>query len=908
MKGIYLILLMMISATGFINAQNKDSVLELNSNWEYTHFPYCQTDEESLEKTNFAKWNTAVVPGDVHLDLERNGVLSNLYYGLNFYSSVWVEHEDFMYRTSFKTPENSDGGKVYLDFNGLDCFATIWLNGHKVAKTHNMFKTYSFEVSKYLSKSDNVLLIRLAAPMEEVYKIPNAKSMMDAIQGCAFNVKERAITRKMQMSYGWDNVPRIITTGIYRSVNLRVCKGARIDDVWFRTVLKDNFSAATATVQLELLGSNSKTANVEVLLSNGDQTYRVVQKVKLKEGAITITKLSFDITNPKLWWPSGLGEQPLYKLKVNLLQKGKVLNSHSELVAIREFKVVTTPVEKRMVDYRIGNPEKSEELMDGGFIGAWSKVKLEKPEEVDVTPLKFYVNGKYVFIKGYAMQPLDAMPVSLSRERYFRSVEAAKESGANMLRIWGGGSVENDAFYDACDAMGILVWQDFFYASSLYPNDEAFLEEAESETINIVKQLRNRASIVGWCGDNESDMVRHDKGLGQFSNKITHEVQKRVMAVYDPDRYWHPSSPSGGGYPRSPWGGDKRNWSSTFPVNDYVNLRIDDARFISEGGAPAIPQLSSLLKFVPKDKLWPVLENDYYHMHWGDVPTMRRGFPQSIWENVTGYFGTPTSISEYIYLTQVFQANGYMRMAQSFRRNMEECGGMLYWKWADTWPSVSMSVIDYNEFKKPSWYAVRRAFAARTLMVNNTDDHLTVWYINDLDKIENQQVKCQLVKTDGTLIKEWKKDVNFKENTSGLAIDLEITRKEIGDGNFYLKVWVENNSIIYPYFYTAADMKLMKTVPGKLAASIKRSSSSKAILTITASEFTPFVIITTDNPYIKMSDNTFFIEKGESREIELTLKEGEIFGEFTFQGWNGAPQKIVLESDLLKPVKMDSRG
>ena len=402
-------------------------------------------------------------------------------------------------------------------------------------------------------------------------------------------------------------------------------------------------------------------------------------------------------------------------------------------------------------------------------------------------------------------------------------------------------------------------------------------------------------------------MVRHDKGKGQFSNKITHVIQKRVMAEYDPSRYWHPSSPSGGGYPRSPWGGDKRNWSSTFPVDDYINLRNDDARFISEGGTPAIPQMSSLLKFVPKDNLWPVLENDFYHMHWGDVPTMRRGFPQNIWKNVTGYFGTPKNISDYIYLSQVFQSNGYVRMAQNFRRNMEECGGMLYWKWADTWPSVSMSVIDYNEFKKPSWYAVRRAFAPRTLMVNNTDDNLTVWYVNDLDKIGGQEVRCQLLRTDGTLVKEWKENVNFKENTSGLAIDLKTTRTEIGDGNFYLKVWVENDRKMYPYFYTAADMKLMKIIPGKLTASIKRSNQSKAILTIKANEFTPFVIITTENPHIKMSDNTFFIEKGGSREIELTLETGEISGEFTYQGWNGKSQKISLESSLLKPVPMDSR-
>lgn len=908
MKKIHIIIIMLVGLIDLIHAQNNEYVVELNSNWEYTHFPYCETDEEALEKINSEQWKTAVVPGDVHIDLQRSGELPDLYYGLNFYSSLWVEKEDFIYRTSFITPKHELNDKIYLDFGGLDCFATIWLNGKKLANTHNMFKTYSFDVTNYLNNnSNNKLMIRLAAPMQEVYKIPEAQDMLNLIESCAFNVKERAITRKMQMSYGWDNVPRIITTGIYRPVKLKVCKVARIDDVWFRTQLKENNTFALAKIDVELLGSVSTDAKVEVILSYKDNTYQASRKVKLAEGEMIKTSLNISIPKPKLWWPSGLGEQPLYNLKVNLLQGDKIINSHTERVGIREIKVVTEPVEKRIVDYRIGNPSKDDELMDGGFIGAWSKVKLEKPEEVNVTPLKYYINGRYVFIKGYAMQPLDAMPVSVSRERYFRSVRAAKESGANMLRIWGGGNVESQAFYDACDEMGILVWQDFFYASSLYPNNESFLEEIEGETINIVKQLRNRASLAAWCGDNESDMVREDKGYGQFSNKITHEVQKNVMSKYDPDRYWHASSPSGGGYPRSPWGGDKRNWSSTFPVDDYVNLRIDDARFISEGGTPAIPQMSSLLKFVPKDNLWPVLENDYYHMHWGDVPTMRRGFPQSIWENVTGYFGTPDDISEYIYLTQVFQANGYVRMAQSFRRKMDECGGMLYWKWADTWPSVSMSVIDYNEFKKPSWYAVRRAFAPRTLMVNNDEGNLSVWYINDLGLKKNQKVKCQLIKTDGTLIREWENNIDFKENTSGLAIDLKTTRKEIGDGNHYLKIWVENNKDIYPYFYTAADMKLMKTIPCKLKGSIKRFSKSKAILTIEASEFTPFVIITTENPYIRMSDNTFFIEKGETREIELTLENGEISGEFTYQGWKGKPQKLVLESDILKPVDMDSR-
>lgn len=884
------------------NAQEMSNTKELNTNWEYTHFPYKETDQLALDKLPSSTWKKAVVPGDVHLDLQRDGELPNLNFGQNFYSSIWVENEDFVYKTHFDSPSLSKGNRIYLDFDGLDCFATIWLNNKIIGKTHNMFKTYSFDVTDFIRKKDNNLMIRLAAPMKEVYRqVPDAKEIMSNLKG-AFHVNERLITRKMQMSYGWDNVPRIITTGIYRPVKLRVCNAARIENVWYRTKLNRNYTNATATVAVELKGNFDFKGDVEVVLERGNNKYSNSQKVTVLDNQTTTSKIEIKVPNPKLWWPSGLGGQPMYSLQVNLKKNGVITDSYSQKVAIREIKVVTTPIEKRMVNYEIGAPTKdTTKIMDGGSVGSWSKLKLDTPKEVDVTPFKFYVNGRFVFIKGFDMQPLDVFESKITKEKYYRSVRAAKECGSNMIRIWGGGNVENPAFYDACDELGIMVWQDFFYASGQYPNNERFLKEIEGETINIVKHLRNRACIAAWCGDNESDMVNHDKGVGQFSNKITHVVQKRVMEEYDPDRYWHPSSPSGGGYPRSPWGGDKRNWGSGSPFMDYIHIRGDEARFISEGGTAGIPQLSTLRKFIPQQYEWPVT-NDYYNMHWGDVPTMRRNFPKSIWKNVTTYFGEPNSISEYIYLTQVFQANGYMRMAQQFRKNMGECGGMLFWKWASTWPSICMSVMDYYEHKKASWYVVKKAFAPTSLMVSNVDDKLSVWYINDLETKSNQNVVCQLKKTDGSLVKEWSKTLTFIENSSGLAIDLDTTRQAIGSGEYYLKIWVENNDDVNTYYYTPADMINLRTLPGNITASVNRIDASTVEVTFKADEFSPFVLITSDNPYIKMSDNSFFMEKGEEKIIKLSVASGELWGDFTFTWWKGKTKHFLVGSEIISPV------
>ena len=898
------ILFILIMLTSISRGQNISNTIELNSNWEYTHFPYCQTDQQALSESESANWKMAVVPGDVHLDLQHHGELPNLVFGQNFYRSVWVENEDFMYRTSFNAPSLKKNSSIYLDFDGLDCFATIWLNGKQIGKTHNMFMRYSFDVSNTLKPTNNLLVIRLASPMKEIYNYyPNALEVLKDLNG-AFGVKERLITRKAQMSYGWDNTPRIISTGIFRPVKLRVCETARIDNVWFRTKLENNYQTASANIVIETLLNGNKDAEVEVVLVKGNKKYSASQKLKsTKKTKKNTTALSLDIPDPELWWPSNLGKQALYTLTVNIKKKGKITDTYSEKVAIREIKVVNTPVEKRMVNYRIGKVKTGDpDPLDGISVGAWSKIPLDKPEEVEVTPFKFYVNGRYVFMKGFDWQPLDIFPVTVSKEKYYRSVEAVVQSGSNMLRVWGGANVENPEFYDACDEKGILVWQDFFYASGQFPNDDFFLKEAEIETINVVKHLRNRACLAAWCGDNESDMVTYDRGAGQFANKISHVVQKRILAEYDPDHYWHPSSPSGGGYPRSSWGGDKRNWGSQYPENDYQHIRGDESRFISEGGVGAFPQLSTLRKFMPQEFEWPV-NSDNYFMHWGDVPTARIRLYNSVLKNIDSYFGSPKNSAELVYLSQILQGHGLSRMGQNFRKNMEQCGGVLIWKWAEVWPSVCFSVFEHEEFKKAAFYTIKRAYSPTVLTMDNVDDKLSVWYINDMAAKNNQQVKCQLFRYDGTKVQEWSKTVEFEENKSAKIIDIDVHQEDFRNGDYYFKMWVENTNAVPAYHYIPCYFKELKTKPGQLDMSIERKSKSRVILRFTASEFTPYILITGSDPTIRFSDNAFFMDKGEVREIELTVPKGELYGDFSFRYWNSDGVKtFTIESELLKPV------
>jgi len=894
-----------ILVCGLSTAQTTSATFAINEKWEYIHFPYQESDEKALEMTVSAQWKKAVVPGNVQMDLMRDGQLPDLYYGQNFYSAVWVENEDFMYRTTFHVPDIKNGKRAYLEFDGLDNFATIWVNGRKIAKTHNMFKTYSFDVTQQVRTGENELLIRLASPMKEVYnQVKNAEQILEKLS-CAFFVKERLITRKVQMNYGWDNVPRIILSGIYRPVRLRISNIAKIENVWYRTSISGDHKSATAKVDVELVPHNDFKGELEATLYRNGRTYKASQLIELKKGnQIKNYQMQIDVPDPELWWPAGHGAQPLYQLTVSLKNNKMALDTYSERVAIREVKVKTTPVEKRMVNYRIGNPDKETmDVMDGGFVGAWSKVPLEKPEEVEVTPLQFYVNGRYIFIKGHNMQPLDVFEQNITREKYYRTVDMAVELGSNMLRIWGGGNVENPAFYDACDEKGIMIWQDFFYASGQYPNHQEFLDEIESETINVIKQLRNRACVVAWCGDNESDMVNHDRGVGQFANKISHEVQKKVTKQYDPERYWHPSSPSGGGYPRSPWGGDKRNWGAAFPENDYQYIRGDEGRFISEGGCPSFSQPSTMRRFLPYHAEWPI-NSDYYFMHWGDVPTMRRDFPQTITKMISTYFGEAKSMHEFAYLTQVAQAHGLPRMATHFRNRMEECGGVLMWKWADTWPSIVYSIIDMEEFRKPAFYTVKRAFAPVALMINNTSDHLTVNYLNDLQKLTNQRVRCRLMKADGSLVKEWSNTVDFSENSSGIAIDPNININDYRTGEYYIKIWVENNTSVYPYYYFPADMIQFKQKKGNIDVKIKRVNASTAQITMTAEEFTPYFVLYSSNPYIHFSDNTLFLEKNTPLTITVSVDKGELWGDFTCNWWGGGEKQLLIGSELLKPVPM----
>jgi beta-mannosidase len=229
---------------------------------------------------------------------------------------------------------------------------------------------------------------------------------------------------------------------------------------------------------------------------------------------------------------------------------------------------------------------------------------------------------------------------------------------------------------------------------------------------------------------------------------------------------------------------------------------------------------------------------------------------------------------------------------------MDECGGVLMWKWADTWPSFCYSVIDYGEYKKPAWYSVKRAFAPTTVFVENKQDELSVDYLNDSGEKRNQKVCCQLKKCDGSIVKEWVKSIDIKANSSDKAIDLAIKRADYDTGEYYIKTWIEGSESA-PYYYLLSSMADTKTIQGRVSVTLTRLNNSKVELAFTASEFTPYVVIYASNPYLQFSENSFYMEKGETKKITLTAPEGELWADLTYRWWKSKPEYLTIDSEYL---------
>jgi beta-mannosidase len=502
---------------------------QINQGWQF----------REVGKTD---WFNAAVPGCVHTDLLANKLIEDPFYRDNEKKQQWIDKKDWEYRTTFKvTPQTLARENVELVFAGLDTYATVFLNEQLVLKADNMFRTWRVNAKPALKAGDNTLRIVFRSPINEILPVM-AKLKYELPASNDQGEKTSPYTRKAPYHYGWDWGPRFVTSGIWRPVSLEAWDAARVDDIQI-LVKKISPDAAEVTANVEVEASAAGTATI--LLDN--LTNKVAagkQQINLQAGTNRVT-FNFTVAKPKLWWPNGLGAQPLYSFRARSLINGRVSGE----------RLVRTGL--RTLELRQQRDEAGQSFM-------------------------FVINGIPIFAKGGNWIPADSFPTRITKDKYRFLLESVRDTNMNMLRVWGGGIYEADEFYELCDEMGILVWQDFMFACSMYPGNQEFLDNVRAEAIDNVKRLRNHPSIVLWAGNNEVETAWRNWGWRQNLPaslwddylKIFHGVLQEVTAQFDPTRVYWPSSPHGGleDDPESLRSGDVHYWQvwhASKPFNEY---------------------------------------------------------------------------------------------------------------------------------------------------------------------------------------------------------------------------------------------------------------------------------------------------------------------------------------------------
>ena len=427
---------------------------ELNEGWKF-------------KQARLTNWYPATVPGVIHTDLLANKIIEDPFFRLNERGLQWIDKEDWIYETTFSLPaEIMQKQTIRLIFKGLDTYADVYLNEKKILAANNMFREWQVDIKPYLLPDDNKLKVYFHSPIKmdipkwDALPYHYEASNDQSENGGVFDKKVSVFARKAGYHYGWDWGPRLVTSGIWRPVFIEAWDDAHIHNIFIRQK-EVNKSRATITGEVEIEADRDFDQAIVSITDNKSGRVLGQQRLSLKKGLSKAT-VSFVLKNPKLWWSNGLGEPYRYDFRTDLSINERFTDSQTEKIGIRSLKIINKP---------------------------------------DKDGKTFYVelNGQPVFAKGANYIPQDNFLPRVTEERYRKTILDAVNANMNMLRIWGGGIYENDLFYDLCDQYGILVWQDFMFACSLYPAEGEFLENIRQEAIDNIKRLRNHACIALWC-------------------------------------------------------------------------------------------------------------------------------------------------------------------------------------------------------------------------------------------------------------------------------------------------------------------------------------------------------------------------------------------------------------------------
>lgn len=789
--------------------------------------------EWQVAKAGTDEWIPATVPGCIHTDLLAAGKIADPFYQDNEKDVQWVGETNWIYRRTFDVPaETLAHERVLLRCEGLDTFAKLKINGQEVGSANNMFRTWEFDGKAVLKAGENTIEVDLDSPVPFITERDKERDKYNGVGG-------RSWVRKEPCSFGWDWAPTLITSGIWRRMSIETIDGARLENV----IITQDHSVPgavglTINIEAQVIKEMPLSADVSVIHNN---EIVAATKIALSGGKGTAT---VSIKNPKLWWPNGMGEQPLYAVKVNVINgDGEMLDSVSKRIGLRTLKL------------------------------------LEKDGQ---NPLHFEVNGIPFFAKGANWIPADSFAPRVTPEKLRRYVADAAAVNMNMLRCWGGGYYEEDALYDACDEMGICIWLDFKFACASYPSfDQDFMDNVRMEARDNLRRLAHHPCIAVWCGNNEiTYLVRDTWGLGFMARegygKLFKDLLGQQVAELSPQTSYVSGSPDCGDvHYWDVWWGDKI-------FDSYRKL----SGFMSEFGYQSYPEPKTVRSYTAEEDRTSTFTPI---MKWHE-----RGLTGNLRiQNMTGnYFKVPKDFDSTLWVSQIVQGYGIKIGAEAWRRDMPRSMGCLYWQYNDCWPVASWSSVDYYGRWKALHYMARHFYAPILVsgLEHREDQTVDVFVTSDELKDHHGTLAWEVTDFQGSSLKKGSQRIEIPTRCSQkiLTLDLKEECQEAGPGSalVWLKLHVQGK-IVSENLVTLVPPKELAVPDPKIKMTVAETSDGFKVK-LTAEKPALWAWLSMDEQDASYSDN--FVHLDSRAPVEIIVR----------------PKQLMSRSDLGKNLKVKS--
>jgi beta-mannosidase len=782
------------------------------------------------------EWLPATVPGGVHTDLLAVGRIPDPFVADNERRVAWVAETDWEYRCAFAAdPHLLSEEHVWLVCDGLDTLATIILNGHELGRTANMFRQYRWDIKSFLRPIENELLIGFASPVRYAAEQQALRQMPGVSQA----IPGGPHLRKAPCQFGWDWGPQLPPIGIWRPLRLEGYSKARLDEVHLRQIHADGQVTIESRLAVEQWSATPLRAAVRITAPTGE--------IMENSAAITASGeviIHVPITRPQLWWPNGYGEQPLYRVDVELTQDGMVLDQRRYSIGLRTIALVQQPDQ-------------------------WGR------------SFTFVVNGVPIFAKGSNWIPADSFPTRITDAYLENLIRSAAETHQNMLRVWGGGFYEEERFYDLCDRYGLLVWQEFIFSCSVYPlDDPEFIENVRIEAIENIRRLRHRASLALWCGNNEMEWGWHDWGwsrpdlqdLKAAYDQFFHHTLRAWCLAEDPDHAYWPSSPSSDIPFENPNGqqqGDAHYWDVWHGRKPFTAYRDQYPRFMSEFGFQALPPLATIRTYAD--------EADWNMTSYVMEQHQKNASGNALMVGqMLDTFRLPKDFPSLVYLSMALQAEGIRYGVEHWRRHIDRVAGTLYWQLNDCWPVASWSSLDYYGRWKALHYAARRFYAPLLLSIEDVPPAQSIFITNDWRDGWDGAVRWSLETLSGSVLASGQDRVQAAPQAVTQVCTLNFADRLTDDNRrdliFVTELWQNDRRIALQVAAFVPTKHLALIDPG-IAANL-RVEDGQLSVELTARSLARLVEVALDGADVIFSDNYFDLPANRVVAISCPLPAG----------------------------------